>query len=117
MTFAGEADGFARAVVPGSPWRNAISPGVFATVALQRPVVRAARVACPVWIGLGERDISVSKRAIERFADRAPRAELHRYPHDHFDPFVGEAPGRIAADQVEFLRRQRLVSASPALAG
>lgn len=105
MTLPGEADGFAAASDTASPWRNEISPGVFATVAFHRPFKKAAQLTCPVWVGLGERDVSVSKRAIERFADRAVDAELHRYDVDHFEPFHGAPPEVIAADQADWLRR------------
>ncbi len=108
MTFPGEADGFARTVVEGSPWRNQISPGVFATVGMHRPVRWAKRIACPAFVGLGERDITVDASAIERLAERAPRGELHRYPYDHFEPFAPDATDRIAADQIEFLGRNGL---------
>jgi pimeloyl-ACP methyl ester carboxylesterase len=106
MTFPGERAGFARAVPDGSPWRNEISPGLFVTIALHRPVARARSISCPLWVGLGGRDVSVHGPAVEKLAGRAPRGELQRYPeYDHFDPFVGDAPGRVAGDQVEFLRR------------
>lgn len=105
MPLRGEADGFAAVVPPGSPWRNEISPGVFATIVFHRPVAKARKVSGPLWVGLGEADISVSPKAIERLAARAPRAELHRYPYSHFEPFLGDGPGRVAADQVDFLRR------------
>ncbi len=106
MTFAGERDGFARAVPDGSPWRNEISPGLFATIALHRPVAKASSITCPLWVGLGGRDVSVHGPAVEKLAGRAPRGELQRYPeYDHFDPFVGDAPARVAGDQVAFLRR------------
>ena len=110
MTNPGEADGFSRAVRPGSPWRNRISPAVFLTVAMIRPVRLAKRLPMPVWVGLGERDVSVHNTAVERLARDAPQGELQRYPYDHFDPFVGDAPARIAADQVAFLARQGLAS-------
>jgi pimeloyl-ACP methyl ester carboxylesterase len=108
MTFAGEADGFARAVAPGSPWRNEISPGVFTTIATHRPLAKAPRVGCPLWVGVGERDITVDLRSAERLAERAPRGELHRYPYDHFDPFVGDAPLALAEEQTAFLVRAGL---------
>ena len=114
MTLPGEADGFARAVAPGSPWRNRISPAVFLSVATIRPVTKAQRLTCPVWVGLGERDVSVSAKAVVRLAERAPRGELHRYPYDHFDPFVGEGPQRIAADQAAFLERTVLAGEAAA---
>ena len=110
MPLAGEADGFFSAVPDGSPWRTEISPGVFATVALARPVVRAARIGCPLWVGLGERDISVHRGAVERLAARAPRGELHRYDADHFQVLTGDLPAAIAADQVGFLRGAGLLA-------
>ena len=112
MTLPGEADGFAAAVPEGSPWRNEISPGVFLTVAFHRPVRRARAVRVPVWLGLGERDVTVSRRAIERFAARAAGAELHVYPYDHFEPLVGGAPARLAGEQIDFLRRNGLLAAA-----
>jgi dienelactone hydrolase len=105
MAWEGEAEGFAQSSGPQSTWRNEISPAVFATVGFHRPVRRAARLACPVWISLGERDITVSRWAIERFADRAPRAELHRYDVDHFEPFHTAAQDVMAKDQADWLRR------------
>jgi pimeloyl-ACP methyl ester carboxylesterase len=111
MTLQGEADGFARAVPAGSPWRNELSPGLFATVAFYRPVARAKQIGCPLWVGLGDRDVTVDGGAVQRLAERAPRGELHRYPYDHFDPFVGDAPAAIAEDQIAFLARQGLVAA------
>lgn len=110
MSFPGESDGFARMVEPESPWRNEISPGIFATVALYRPVRRARRIRCPLWVGLGERDISTDSGSVERLAARAPDAELHRYDFDHFDAFVGEGPIRVADDQLDFLARRGIAS-------
>lgn len=112
LTLPGEAEGFAQTVTADSPWRNEIAPGVFATVAFHRPLARAARVTCPVWVGAGDRDITVDFRSAEKFAARAPRGEFHRYPYDHFEPFYGDAPARISADQVEFLQRQGLATAT-----
>ena len=110
MSLPGEAQGF-RAIVPrGSPWRNEISPAIFLTVALHRPLARARRLRAPLWVGLGEHDISVSKRAVERLAARAPKGELHRYPYDHFGAFTNDGTQRVAADQVEFLSRQGLLA-------
>ncbi len=110
LTLPGEADGFAGAVTANSPWRNEIAPGVFATVAFHRPLARARRVTCPVWVGAGERDITVDFRSAEKYAARAPKGEFHTYPYDHFEPFYGDAPAIVVADQVEFLRRQRLAT-------
>ena len=112
MALPGEADGFAAVVGPGSPWRNEISPAIFLSVGLHRPVRRARAVSSPVWLGLGERDVTVSAKAIERFAERAVKAELHRYPYDHFGAFIDGSPDRVASDQIDFLRRQGVLAAS-----
>lgn len=111
MTLAGEADGFHAIVPAGSPWRNEISPAVFLTVALHRPVARAHRLTAPLWVGLGEQDVSVSNKAVERLAERAPRSELYRYPYDHFGAFIADAPQRVVGDQIDFLRRNALLAA------
>lgn len=105
MAFEGEAEGFAAAARDGSPWRNEISPGAFATVAFHRPVRRAARLRMPVWVCLGEDDITVSRSAVEQLASRAPRAELHRYRVDHFGPCLPPHQSAIAADQADWIRR------------
>jgi pimeloyl-ACP methyl ester carboxylesterase len=110
MTLPGEADGFFASVPEGSPWRNEISPAVFLSVALHRPLAYAKRIASPVWVGVGEQDISVSKRAVEKLARRLPQGELHRYPYDHFGAFLGDGPDRVAAEQIDFLGRHGLLS-------
>lgn len=105
MPLAGEYEGFMSAVAPDSPWRNETTPGLFTTLSTFRPVRLARKVQVPTWLGLCERDISVSNKAIERFAERTPHATLQRYPqHDHFSPLVGDAAPAVAADQVAFLR-------------
>ncbi len=109
MALPGEADGFAAAIPDGSPWRNEISPAIFLTVGMVRPISKAKKVTCPLWVGVGERDISVHKPAVVKLAERAPRGELHRYDIDHFEGFLGELPAQIAGDQVTFLQGNRLL--------
>ena len=105
MAFPGEAEGFAASTDEASPWRNEVSPGAFATVALHRPVAKGRRLTMPVWVGMGEHDITVSAKAIEKFVDKAPQAELQRYDMAHFEPFHGTGPAVVAADQAEWLGR------------
>jgi pimeloyl-ACP methyl ester carboxylesterase len=110
MALPGEADGFARAVPEGSPWRNEVSPAILLTVAAMRPFRLGSRLRIPVWVGVGERDISAPRRAAERLAELAPRGELHLHPADHFDVFTGDRPARLAANQAAFLRRHGLTA-------
>jgi dienelactone hydrolase len=111
MTFPGEREGFENIVLPSSPWRNEISPAVFATVALHRPLAKANRIRCPIWIGVGERDVTVDRPSIERLATKALHGQLERYPLDHFEPFLPENIGRIASDQIAFLAAHGLAKA------
>ena len=110
MSLPGEAAGFAATILEGSPWRNEVSPAVFLTVAMIRPVRLARKLIMPLWIAAGERDVSVSRKAIERLALLAPHAELASYDIDHFGAWTGDAPGRIAGDQVAFLARHGLTA-------
>ena len=105
MTFEGERQGFAMTVAPDSPWRNEITPGIFLTVGMLRPVTLAPRLGMPVWVGVGTRDITVSEKAAERLAYEAPHGELRRYPYDHFTAFTRAGIDEVAADQLAFLRR------------
>jgi fermentation-respiration switch protein FrsA (DUF1100 family) len=108
MTLPGEAAGFAKSREPGSRWRNEISPGLFATVGLFRPVRKASRITVPLWVGRCTDDVSTDFGAIGRLAEKAPMAELHDFPGDHFDPFHGALPEQVAASQVAFLRERFL---------
>ena len=111
MTFAGESEGFAKIVRPNSSWRNEISPGVFATVGFHRPLAKAGEIACPLWVGVGERDVTVHRPSVERLATKARYGRLQRYPFDHFEPFLPENIDGIASDQIAFLRGHGLASA------
>lgn len=102
MTFPGEAAGFAGSVPPGSPWRNAISPGVLLSVWRFRPVRRADRIEVPLWVGRCADDITVDAAAVERTAAGAPRGELQDFTGDHFAPFTGEVTSKVIEAQLGF---------------
>ena len=109
MSLPGESAGFASVVRPDSPWRNEITPGVFATLVAHRPWTKAASLRMPIWVGLGERDITVPAAGIRRLVERAPNAQLHRYDTDHFEVFAEPHLGRLIEDQIEFLRQCGLI--------
>jgi uncharacterized protein len=110
MTFPGELDGFRSAVAPG--WRNEVRAGLLFAMLTYRPLVHAGKLKCPVLIQAGTRDISVSARAVDQFAQRAPYAALKRYDVDHFQPFYGNHPAQIIADQADWLRASIPASSS-----
>lgn len=99
MPLPGEEEGFAAALGRDSLWENAITPAVFLTVALFRPVRRARHVAVPLWVGRLSDDITVSGAAVGRLASRAPHGELHEYAGDHFAPFHGSLPAAFLREQ------------------
>jgi uncharacterized protein len=117
MTLPGEAEGFAASSTADSRWTNEISPGVFGTVAAFRPVRFARRILVPLWVGRCHDDVSASGRAIGRLARRAPRAELHDMPGDHFAPFHGDGQQLAIGKQLEFLRGLGLLRPDSAPAG
>lgn len=105
MALPGEGAGFKASVRPGSPWRNQISPGVFLTIALFRPVAGARKIAPPLWVGRCADDITVDARAVGLLAERAPRGELHQFGGDHFAAFTGEVTAQVRDSQLAFLGR------------
>jgi pimeloyl-ACP methyl ester carboxylesterase len=104
MPWPGEQEGFQKAVATDSPWRNEIGPGLFFTLPLFRPVSKAPRLSMPVWVGLAEQDLTVSRKAVEKLANRAPDTRLVRYPGEHFDPLVDDTARQVISDQVAFLQ-------------
>ena len=104
--------GFTR-LAADNGWRNEVNAaGLFATAGY-RPVRRAARIAAPVLLQLGERDAMAPLPPIEKTATRARRSELRRYPIDHFQCFWPEHIDRVTDDQIDFLRRHLLASQAP----
>lgn len=96
--------GFAAITPPGSSWRNEVC----ARVALAPPYSLARkvrRIPCPSLYCVFEDDDVNPPKLGRRAAGRTPQGELCVYPGGHFAPFAKEAFGRVAADQVEFLRR------------
>lgn len=113
LTKPGELAGFRACAPPESRWHNEVTPAIFLLVASFRPVRKARRVRQPLWVGLGERDITTHNPAIEKVARRAAMGELHRYDADHFEVFARPLAERIATDQVAFLRATGILGDAP----
>jgi fermentation-respiration switch protein FrsA (DUF1100 family) len=103
LTGPGEAAGFAAARGPDSLWRNEVCARSIATIPLQRPLRKAAKIACPVLVQQGTRDFTVDAKPMSTFVGRAPNAELRRYDADHFQPLYDDVRRQIAADQADWL--------------
>ena len=104
LTKPGELAGFVASAPPGSTWRNEVTPAIFLLVSGFRPVRKARRLRQPIWVGVGERDITTDNAAVEKVATRAQRGTLQRYDADHFEVFQAPLAHQIATDQTAFLR-------------
>jgi dienelactone hydrolase len=96
--------GIAAITPPGSSWRNEVC----ARVALSVPYNLGRKVrgiSCPALYCVFEDDDINPPELGRRAARRAPRGELRTYPGRHFSFASEEVLDRIAADQIDFLRR------------
>jgi dienelactone hydrolase len=108
MTSPDAEPGF-RAIDPaGSTWRNEAAARVALRVASYRPGRHADRIACPILFAIADDDAVTPPEFALAAAQRAPRAEVKRYPGGHFDLYRGTDFERTIADQVDFLRRHLL---------
>jgi pimeloyl-ACP methyl ester carboxylesterase len=101
ITSNGAAEGF-RAIAPKDfRWKIAARIGVFA--GFYRPVRRAQQLRCPALIQICEKDSVMPPEAAEAVARiMGDRAEVCRYPLEHFDPYLGENFERSVTDEGRF---------------
>jgi dienelactone hydrolase len=96
--------GFER-LASATGWRNEVNASLPLAIAWYRPRRRAARIAAPTLLQLGEDDRVVPRAPIAATAARAGDADLRCYPIDHFGCFHPDHLDRIAGDQTAFLHR------------
>ncbi|HEY5318592.1 MAG TPA: alpha/beta hydrolase, partial [Solirubrobacteraceae bacterium] len=106
--------GYRSLIPPTIDFVNGIAGRFLFRVGLYRPGRAAARVRCPILFCVCDGDTMAPASAALRYARRAPRAEVKRYPIGHFDIYSGEAFELAVADQTEFLVRQLLSGAGSA---
>jgi dienelactone hydrolase len=100
-----DADPGYRAMLPTpNTWRNEICARAVVSLALYRPVARAARISAPLLVCACDGDVVTPPQAAVRAAQRAPQGRLLRYPIGHFDIYRGAGFERAVADQAAFLR-------------
>lgn len=99
-----------EAILPGNPdgWEPAVPARILLRIGHDRPYRHAPRVNCPLLVCVCDRDLITPVRPALRVAERAPRAELRRYPIGHFDLFAGAWFQRGVDDQIAFLKRTLL---------
>lgn len=107
-------EGYLQLVPPGLT----VADGVAARVALQipflRPGAQARDVQCPILFCVCDKDTVAPPGPTLKYAARAPRGEIVRYPIGHFDIYVGEAFEQAVTDQLAFLQQHMPVPASGA---
>jgi hypothetical protein len=73
-------------VTAGRPWRNEISTSLLFPQAAFRPITAVPRIAAPVLYQIAQHDGMPTTGQVDKAIPRTPRAEVRRYPMDHFGP-------------------------------
>ena len=100
--------GLQALTAPGSTWRNEVTARIALHVGSYRPAREAGKIRCPILFCVADNDVLTAPGLVLRAANKAPRAEVKRYPIGHFDIYVGEWFERASADQADFLKRHLL---------
>lgn len=100
-----DATAFARRFANSAPtWRNEIAARSLLQLVRYRPHRAAGRIAVPLLLCVAEGDRYASPELARRVAKAAPHSELHTYPIEHFDAYLGEHDA-LVGDQIDFLVR------------
>lgn len=105
MTTPDAYSGYLKLVPAGKTLRNEVAARVGVKILGYRPGRLAAKVACPILFCICDADSVAPAAVTAKYAARAPRGTIKRYPDGHFDIYVGDAFERVVADQLEFLDR------------
>lgn len=96
----------------GPTWRNEIDSSVGLEVLGVRTTRAAKTLRCPLLVQIADFDQYVPADAVAATAAHG-RAQVHRYPCDHFDVWPGhDWFDKTVGDQIAFLQRTLLSSAS-----
>jgi uncharacterized protein len=92
--------------IAGPTWRNEISARAVLAENTNRADRRIEQVRCPILVQIADRDSVAPPPGSRAAAWRAKgRVQVHEYPCEHFDIYLGEWRERAVADQLHFLRR------------
>lgn len=97
--------GYLGLVPPGQGFTNRVAARVALQIALHHPGRYARQVRCPILFAVCDDDSVAPAGPTLRYARRAPRGEVIRYPVGHFAIYRGEPFERAIADQLAFLQR------------
>ncbi len=105
MTTPDAYPGYLKLMPQGQTVRNEVAARFGMKILGYRPGRAAAKVRCPILFCVCDTDSVAPAGPTLRYAARAPRGTVKRYPEGHFDIYVGDAFERVVADQLEFLDR------------
>lgn len=92
--------------IAGPTWRNEVDAGVVMELGKARVGRSARQLRCPVLVQIADLDRSAPPHAAAKVAFAA-RAEVRRYPCDHFDVWPGKPwHGPAVAHALHFLQRR-----------
>ena len=93
-----------RRVVEHAPsWKNQIAPRALLYVAAYRPIRKARKLDCPVFISGARDDRIAPPPTATDLARRVPAAELRGYPGDHFSINEGDAGARVTSEETDWM--------------
>jgi dienelactone hydrolase len=98
--------GFEALVPAQSRWENRVAARIALRIGTYRPGRSAAKLSCPALFCVCDKDALAPAQRTVKLVAVAPRAEIKRYPLQHFEIYVGEAFEAAVADQTEFLLRE-----------
>lgn len=95
-----------RALIPeGVDFDERIDGRIALHLPYQLPGRHTRRIPAPILFVVCDHDTLTPAETTVKYAERAPRGEIKRYPAGHFDVFQGPVFERMVADQVDFLTR------------
>ncbi len=110
MTAPDAYAGYLRLVPENVPMRNEVAARIGFKLIAYRPGRSTKKIACPILFCVCESDSVAPARATLRYAAKAPRGEVKRYPEGHFDIYVDDAFERVVADQIAFLDKHLITT-------
>lgn len=105
MTSPDSSPGYYGLLPPGAEFDDHVDARIALHVPLNSPGRAAAKVQCPIMFSVCDTDSVAPAKQTVKWASKAPRGEVVRYPFGHFDIYQGEPFERAVADQTDFLVR------------
>ncbi|AFR47625.1 alpha/beta hydrolase [Gordonia sp. KTR9] len=104
MTAPDAVSGYLPLIPEGLELPNQVAARVGLTIPLHSPGRALKDLDCPTLLCVCDGDTVAPARPTVKYARRAPRARVIRYPVGHFDIYIGDDFEQVVGDQLEFLR-------------